>query len=64
MGMRPFWYPVCMDKDYCVQTDVPYEEIMDWIELIDKIKEPVEGVVKIEVCTSLVVRGSVRRLEE
>ena len=32
--------------------------------LIDKIKEPVEGVVKIEVCTSLVVRGSVRRLEE
>ncbi len=39
MGMRPFWYPVCMDKDYCVQTDVPYEEIMDWIELIDKIKE-------------------------
>ncbi len=39
MGMRPFWYPVCMDKDYCVQTDVPYEEITDWIELIDKIKD-------------------------
>lgn len=32
--------------------------------LIDKIKEPVEGVVKIEVCTSLVVRGSVFRLKE
>ncbi len=29
--------------------------------LIDRIREPVEGAVKIEVCTSLVVRGSVCR---
>ena len=30
--------------------------------LIDKIREPVEGILKIEVCTSLAVRGSVRRI--
>ncbi len=30
--------------------------------LIDKIREPVDGILKIEVCTSLAVRGSVRRI--
>ena len=38
-GMKPVWYPVCIDGDYQVQTDVPYVEIGDWEELITMIKD-------------------------
>lgn len=38
-GMKPVWYPVCIDEDYHVQTDVPYEEIGDWLELIEMIQK-------------------------
>lgn len=42
MGMRPFWYSVCIDKHHHVQTDVPYEEITNWTELIGRIRNSVE----------------------
>lgn len=38
-GMKPIWYPVCIDGDYQVQTDVPYVEIGDWEELIGMLEE-------------------------
>ncbi len=37
-GMKPIWYSVCVDEDHPVQTNVPYEEITDWEQLIEMIQ--------------------------
>jgi putative hydrolase of the HAD superfamily len=39
MGMKAFWYPPYIDRDYQVSTKANYITINDWEDLINLIKE-------------------------